>query len=209
MRRALPAAVLALLSALLLVLLIFLGSRGFKDFDSALVGYAVATVFAVAAIVYRYTLWITRPPTWRYFKGGWLNFLSWRNFRRYTTLIPLAWWHDIFGQTFILKRSLARWVAHMSIFWGVLLSLAITLPLIFPAFAAGWIWVAVHVLRGFSIPLMLSSKNNQVFAVALWEFWDRGMVSMASALGVMLIIVLIPLTLIMRRFIVSVSAQER
>jgi ABC-type Fe3+ transport system permease subunit len=67
----------------------------------------------------------------------------------------------------------------------------------------------VHVLRGFSIPLMLSSKNNQVFAVALWEFWDRGMVSMASALGVMLIIVLIPLTLIMRRFIVSVSAQER
>jgi iron(III) transport system permease protein len=87
--------------------------------------------------------------------------------------------------------------------------LAITLPLIFPAFAAGWIWVAVHVLRGFSIPLMLSSKNNQVFAVALWEFWDRGMVSMASALGVMLIVVLIPLTLIMRRFIVSVSAQER
>jgi len=65
------------------------------------------------------------------------------------------------------------------------------------------------VLRGFSIPLMLSSKNNQVFAVFLWEFWDRGMVSMASALGVMLIVVLIPLTLIMRRFIVSVSAQER
>jgi iron(III) transport system permease protein len=87
--------------------------------------------------------------------------------------------------------------------------MAITLPLIFPAFAAGWIWVAVHVLRGFSIPLMLSSKNNQVFAVFLWEFWDRGMVSMASALGVLLIVVLIPLTLIMRRFIVSVSAQER
>jgi hypothetical protein len=133
-RREIPAAVLAVLSALLLVVLIFLGSRGFKDFDSALVGYAVATVFALAAIVYRYTLWITRPPTWRYFKAGWANFLSWRNFRRYTTFIPLAWWHDIFGQTFILKRSLARWVAHMSIFWGVLLSLAITLPLTF-----GWL----------------------------------------------------------------------
>jgi iron(III) transport system permease protein len=65
------------------------------------------------------------------------------------------------------------------------------------------------VLRGFSIPLMLSSKNNQVFAVFLWEFWDRGMVAMASALGVLLIVVLIPLTLIMRRFIVKVSAQER
>lgn len=38
------------------MLLIFLGSRGFKDFDSALVGYAVATVLALAAIVYRYNL---------------------------------------------------------------------------------------------------------------------------------------------------------
>lgn len=133
-RRELPAAMLAVLSALVLVLLIYVGSRGFKDFDSALIGYAVATVFALAAIVYRYTLWITRPPTWRYFKGGWTNFLSWRNFRRYTTLIPRALWHDIIAQTFILKRSFTRWMAHVSIFWGVMLSLAITLPLTF-----GWI----------------------------------------------------------------------
>ena len=86
--------------------------------------------------------------------------------------------------------------------------LAITLPLLFPAFAAGWVWVAVHVLRGFSIPLMLSSRNNQVFAVMLWDYWDRGLVSLASALGVLLILVLIPLTLVMRRFIVQVSGQQ-
>jgi iron(III) transport system permease protein len=87
--------------------------------------------------------------------------------------------------------------------------LAITLPLLFPAFAAGWVWVAVHVLRGFSIPLMLSSRSNEVFAISLWEFWDRGLISTASALGVLLIAVLIPLTLLMRRFILRVSAQER
>jgi hypothetical protein len=133
-RRGLPAAALAVLVAGLLVLLIFLGSRGFANFDSALISYAVATVFAAAAITYRYTLWITRPPTWRYFKAGWVDFLSWRNFRHYTTLIPVAFFHDIFGQTFILRRSLQRWLMHMSIFWGVLLSLAITLPLTF-----GWI----------------------------------------------------------------------
>jgi iron(III) transport system permease protein len=68
--------------------------------------------------------------------------------------------------------------------------------------------VAVHALRGFSIPLMLSSKNNEVFAVMLWDYWDRGLVSTASALGVLLILVLIPLTLIMRRFIVRVSGQQ-
>lgn len=86
--------------------------------------------------------------------------------------------------------------------------LAITLPLLFPAFAAGWVWVAVHTLRGFSIPLMLSSKRNEVFAVLMWDYWDRGLVPTASALGVLLILVLIPLTLIMRRFIVRVSGQQ-
>ncbi len=134
MRRELPAATLAAAAVLVLLGLIFVGSRGLRDFDSALVGYAVATVFATAAIVYRYTLWITRPPTWRYFKAGWTNFLSWRNFRRYSALIPIAWWTDILAQTFILKRSIQRWVMHMSIFWGVILSLAVTLPLTF-----GWI----------------------------------------------------------------------
>jgi hypothetical protein len=133
-RRELPAATIAALSAAILVLLMYLGSRRFKDFDSALIGYAVATVFALAAVVYRYTLWITRPPTWRYFKAGWANFLSLRNFRRYTGFIPRAWWHDILGQTFILRRGRARWAAHFSIFWGVVLSCAITFPLTF-----GWI----------------------------------------------------------------------
>ncbi|MGN6810059.1 MAG: MFS transporter, partial [Thermomicrobiales bacterium] len=116
-RRELPAAAISLLAAALLVLLMYIGSRGFKDFDSALIGYAVGTVFALAAIVYRYTLWITRPPTWRYFKAGWVNFLSWQNFRRYTLLIPRAWWRDIFGQTFIRERSTQRWAMHMAIFW--------------------------------------------------------------------------------------------
>jgi hypothetical protein len=133
-RRELPAAAIAVVAAAVLVALIDIGSRGFRDFDSALIGYAVASVFALAAVVYRYTLWITRPPTWRYFKAGWTNFLSWRNFRRYTLLIPVAWWHDIFGQTFIRKRGLLRWSMHMAIFWGVVLSCLITFPLTF-----GWL----------------------------------------------------------------------
>jgi hypothetical protein len=95
-RRDLPAAMLAAVATAILVGLIYVGSPGFKDFDSALIGYAVASVFAFAALVYRYTRWITRPPTWRYFRAGWATFLSWRNFRRYTVLIPVArsssWW---------------------------------------------------------------------------------------------------------------------
>jgi hypothetical protein len=129
-----PAATAAALATLVLLALIYFGSRRLADFDAALVGYAVGSVVALAAIVYRYTLWITRPPTWRYWKAGWTHFLSWRNFRHYTALIPVAWWTDIFAQTFILKRSRQRWMMHMCIFWGVVLSCAVTFPLTF-----GWI----------------------------------------------------------------------
>ena len=86
--------------------------------------------------------------------------------------------------------------------------LAITLPLLFPAFAAGWIWVAVHALRAFSIPLMLASKRNEVFSVLMWQYWSDGDVALASTLGVLLMITLIPLTLLMRRFIVQISGQQ-
>lgn len=119
---------------LVLVALVYVGSRGLRTFDAALIGYAVTVVVTTGALVYRYTLWITKPPTWRYFRAGWTEFLSWRNFRRYTTLIPRAWWTDIFAQTFIARRSRAQWVMHICIFWGVVLSLLITVPLSF-----GWI----------------------------------------------------------------------
>lgn len=55
-----------MLAAALLTVLIALGSRGFHWFDAALIGYAVATIFAVAAVTYKYTFWLARPPTDRY-----------------------------------------------------------------------------------------------------------------------------------------------
>lgn len=132
--RVLPAAAVASAAAAVLVVLIYIGSGGLRDFDAALIGYAVASVFALAAVIYRYALWVTRPPTRLYLNAGWSSFLSWRNFRQYTTLVPVALWTHIFGQTFILKRGARRWAAHMAIFWGVLLSLVITFPLTF-----GWL----------------------------------------------------------------------
>jgi hypothetical protein len=116
------------------LLLVYIGSRGLRDFDAALIGYAVATVFAIAALTYRYTRWLERPPTGHYFRAGWAAFLSWRNFRRYTLLVPKALWTDLVGQTFIRKRSTARWLTHQAIFWGVVLSVLVTVPLTF-----GWV----------------------------------------------------------------------
>lgn len=120
-------------AALVLVLLIALGSRGFHWFDATLIGYAVGTIFATAAVTYKYTFWLSRPPTGRYWKRSWQLFLSYANFRRYTALIPAAI-GDLFAQTFIRRRGLYRWITHQCIFWGVLLSCLITFPLTF-----GWL----------------------------------------------------------------------
>jgi hypothetical protein len=121
-----------IVAAALLTLLIAIGSRGFHWFDASLIGYAVATIFATAAVTYKYTFWLARPPTGRYWRRSWQLFLSYENFRRYTSLIPKAI-GDLFVQQFIRKRGLYRWVTHQCIFWGVLLSCMITFSLTF-----GW-----------------------------------------------------------------------
>ncbi|HEX9038158.1 MAG TPA: hypothetical protein VF808_14330 [Ktedonobacterales bacterium] len=138
---------LGLAAGLALTLLIALGSRGFHWFDSALIGYAVATIFCVAAVTYKYTFWLLRPPTGRYFWRSWQLFFSFARFRRYTSLIPRAI-VDLFWQRFIRKRSVYRWVMHQCLFWGVTLSCAITFPLTFgwlrftqPAIQSYQVWV--------------------------------------------------------------------
>ncbi len=182
-----PALLAAVATALVLVVLIYVGSRALRNFDAALIGYAVATVIAAAALAYRYTLWITKPPTWRYWRAGWANFFSWRNFARYTWLIPRAFWTDILAQTFILRRGFARWVMHMSIFWGVVISLLVTVPLSFgwihftladPETYRAWVfgfpvatfpldsfisWSAFHVLDYTSVLILLG------LGIALWR----------------------------------------
>lgn len=122
-----------ILAAILLTILIAIGSRGFHWFDAALIGYAVATIFAIAAVTYKYSFWLARPPTGRYWKRSWQLFFSYENFRNYTLLIPRAI-GDLFVQSFIRRRGLYRWLTHQCIFWGVILSCAITFPLTF-----GWL----------------------------------------------------------------------
>jgi hypothetical protein len=120
-------------AAIILIILIALGSRGFHWFDETLIGYAVGAIFALAAVTYKYTFWLARPPTGRYWRRSWQLFLSYDNFRHYALLIPKAI-ADLFGQQFIRRRGLYRWATHQCIFWGVVLSCAITFPLTF-----GWL----------------------------------------------------------------------
>src|SRR6476661_6923697 len=75
-REKIKATVWGLLAAVILALLILLGSRRLVDFDAALVGYTFATLFATFGIVYRYSMWLQRPPTAMYWKRGWRLFFA-------------------------------------------------------------------------------------------------------------------------------------
>ncbi|MGH7928346.1 MAG: ABC transporter permease, partial [Candidatus Binatia bacterium] len=87
--------------------------------------------------------------------------------------------------------------------------LRITLPLVFPAFAAAWIWVAAHAVRAFSVPLMLTSEGNWTLSVILWNIWDeQNSLTMAAALGVIFILSLALLTFFGRRVIVRAFSVE-
>jgi len=120
------------LLAALVIAGIWTGSRGFRDFDPALVSYAGASVFAAFGIGYRYAMWLRRPPTRLYWRRGWRVFLSGLGpnllelGRRVTA--------DLVAQAFIARRSRVRWLAHWLIAWGCLLAAAVTFPLTF-----GWI----------------------------------------------------------------------
>jgi hypothetical protein len=75
-------------AAALVALAIYLGSRGLRYFDAALVGYATATVFLAFGVVYRYAVWVSASAARRYLIRGWQAFFSLENFRRLPTAVP-------------------------------------------------------------------------------------------------------------------------
>ncbi|MER5206624.1 MFS transporter [Streptomyces sp. NPDC002825] len=115
--------------SVLLILAIVFGSRLLRDFDSALLPYAVATVFLAFGVAYRYTVWISAPGARRLFRQGWRSFFSAANFRKAPTALPRMIATYLGFQKFLGARSHARWAAHQLVFWGCLLAAAITFPL--------------------------------------------------------------------------------
>lgn len=117
-----------------LITAIFIGSRGLKDFDPALVSYAGASVFAAFGLGYRYSMWLRRPPTRMYWYRGWQLFLQPRHLLGNLLHLGRIFWNNIVLQRFIQRRSRIRWTAHWFLAWGCLLAAAVTFPLSF-----GWV----------------------------------------------------------------------
>lgn len=122
-----------LIGTSVLVLLVFIGSRRLLYFDAALTPYLYATIFAVFGSIYRYTVWVSRPPTEILLKRS-MQFVFSRNFFKYFSLVLKTFVEQIVLQKFIGRRSPYRWVMHFCLAWGCLIAFAITFPLVF-----GWL----------------------------------------------------------------------
>ena len=117
----------------LTIVFVFYGSRKLQNFDAALVTYLFGTVFAFFGIVYRYSVWLQRPPTWMYFKRS-LQFLFTGKILSHLWFLGKESMGNIVVQKFIYPRSKYRWFAHFCIALGCISAFAITIPLTF-----GWI----------------------------------------------------------------------
>ena len=117
----------------LLVAAIVVGSRNLQNFDPALVAYTFAIIFTTWGVVYHYNVWLRKPPTRVYWERGWQLFRGQGVLRGLVRVATLATRY-LLGQGFIRRRSRLRWAMHQLIFWGCILAVLITFPLVF-----GWI----------------------------------------------------------------------
>lgn len=82
----------------------------------------------------------------------------------------------------------------------------IVFPLITAAFANGWIWVAVHSIREVSMPIMLLDRNKPLVSTEIWFLWKDGQAGEVAAMGVVLIVALVVLT-VLGRLVVDRKAR--
>ncbi|MGH7774091.1 MAG: ABC transporter permease [Candidatus Binatia bacterium] len=72
-------------------------------------------------------------------------------------------------------------------------------PLMLPSFVGVWIWVVLHAVRIAGMPLILyEGPKNQVLAILIWNMWDEGYVGAVAAIGTLLMITLLLLTVVVR-----------
>jgi iron(III) transport system permease protein len=72
-------------------------------------------------------------------------------------------------------------------------------PLMLPTFAGVWIWSLLHSVRQAGMPLILyQGSENEVLSILIWNLWTDGKIQQVGALGVLLILTFLMMTLVIR-----------
>ncbi|HET9311407.1 MAG TPA: MFS transporter [Actinomycetota bacterium] len=163
-RASVRASIAGAVAAIVLTVLVFAGSNALRNFDAALIGYAAATIVLAFGVVYRYAMWVQTPPTRRYLVKGWRAFFSFRNFRRFPSMVPRGIVGYLGLQTFIRHRGTARWVAHQALFWGVVIATLMT-------FTLAWGWIHFEATETQRYEMFVLNLGVMTFAPLTWWAW--------------------------------------
>lgn len=85
----------------------------------------------------------------------------------------------------------------------------ITVPLILPTLVAGCLYVFILTTKVATIALILHGPHNMILPVLVFRVWNEGSIGGAAALSVMLIVGLLVLVILGRRFIQRGGAIDR
>ncbi len=67
----------------------------------------------------------------------------------------------------------------------------VTLPLLRPGIVAGWIYVFIVSFREFSTSVLLTSGDNNVLSILLFNMFEQGQVTVVAAIGILMILTLL------------------
>jgi iron(III) transport system permease protein len=67
----------------------------------------------------------------------------------------------------------------------------ITLPLLRPGFAAGWIYICIVSFREFSTSVLLATGESRVLSILLFNMFEQGQVTAVAAIGIIMILTLL------------------
>jgi iron(III) transport system permease protein len=73
---------------------------------------------------------------------------------------------------------------------------AVLLPLLRPAILYSWIWIALLSYRELTIPVVLSTNDNQPLSVIVWSLVLSNSSGQASAVAVMMLVLMLPILLV-------------
>ena len=83
-------------------------------------------------------------------------------------------------------------------------------PLLLPTFVGVWIWTALHAVRMASQPLIMTEgESNELLAVTIWNLWGEGYAVVVGAIGTLMILSLLLLTLLLRLFTLRRSTKAQ
>jgi iron(III) transport system permease protein len=69
----------------------------------------------------------------------------------------------------------------------------ISLPLIAPTLLYAWLWIALLTFRELTLAVLLSTADNLTFPLVVWSLWLGGGLGQASALTVVMLLVMTPM----------------